>query len=125
MTQTISKAQTIKTTGRLIDFTEAKIPAYCGYQTEYAVLKIKIDKDISNLKAGDTIYIFQACPREIMEREVGNYLNNNQYLIDIGKQISKNDLIKAIKVFKRNYPDEQLSKFWYGNLSKLKSLPPT
>ncbi len=116
----IGTAQTIKTTGQLIDFTEAKIPAYCGYQIEYGILKIRIDKKISNLKAGDTIYIFQTCPRETMERAVGNYLNNNQYLVDIGREVSKSDFVKAERIFKKDYPDYRLVKILYGSLSKLK-----
>ena len=116
----IGQAQTIKTTGQLIDFTQAKMPAYCGYQTEYGILKIRIEKNISLLKAGDTIYIFQTCPREIMEREVGKYLNNTEYLVEIGKQILKTDLLHAEKIFKKNYPEDHSSKIFYGNLSKLK-----
>jgi len=116
----IGKAQTNKTTGQLIDFTEAKIPAYCGYQIEYGVLKVILDNDISNLKAGDTIYIFQTCPREIMEREVGSYYNNHDYLVDIGKEVKKPDLLKAVKVFRKEYSGEQPSTFFYGYLSKLK-----
>ena len=118
LTWNIGKAQTTKATGQLIDFTETKIPAYCGYQIEYGILKIRIDKDISYLKAGDTIYIFQTCPREAMER-VGTYLNNTLYSVDIGKQVSKADFIKAVKVFKRDYPDQHPSKIRYGDLSKL------
>lgn len=116
----IGKAQTIKTTGQLIDFTEAKMPAYCGYQIEYGILKIRIEKNISNFKVGDSIYIFQTCPRETMEREVGRYLNNTQYLVEIGKKVSKTDLVHAEKIFKKNYPEDRISKIFYGHLSKLK-----
>lgn len=116
----IGQAQTIKITGQLIDFTQAKMPAYCGYQTEYGILKIRIEKNISHLKAGDTIYIFQTCPRESMEREVGKYLNDTEYSVEIGKQVSKTDFMKAENIFKKDYPEDLVSKVFYGNLSKLK-----
>jgi len=96
----VAKAQMIKVTGQLIEYTEDKIPAYCGYQIEYGILKIKLENDVSHFKAEDTILIFQTCPRETMEREVGHYSNGKKYLLEIGKELSKSDLTKATDVLK-------------------------
>lgn len=115
----LGKAQIHKVPVQLIDYSNDKTPAYCGYQIAYGLLKVKIDNDILGFKAGDTILIFQTCPREIMEQEVKQYINGNKYELKIGNEISKSDLEKARKVLKLNYPKEHLQKIYYGKLSTL------
>ena len=116
----LGKAQTHKIPVQLIDYSKDKTPAYCGYQTAYGILKVKLYKDFSPCKAGDTILIFQTCPREIMEREVKQYVNDNKYELVIENEISKLDLAEARKAIKLNYPKDNSRKIYYGTLSELK-----
>jgi len=43
---------------KLIDYSENKMPAYCGYEIAYGILKLELQEACSNLKKGDTIFLF-------------------------------------------------------------------
>ncbi len=89
---TIAQTNTIQ--AELIDYSSEKIPAYCGYQTEWGILKFKITKSINDLKSEQNILVLFQCPRETMENNVGIdfYKNNQEYLITIGEKIEKNKI---------------------------------
>lgn len=74
---------------KLVEFDESKLPPYCGYSERFGMLKLTLMEDSKRLNFGDTIFIFQMCPRELMEFDVGLYENNKIYKLNLGKRVKK------------------------------------
>ncbi len=116
---TIAQTKTIE--AELIDFSPEKIPAYCGYQTEWGILKFKISKSINDLKKDQIILVSFQCPRETMENNIGisAYKNHQEYLITIGNKIRGNEILEqATKMFVKD--DE--NNFLIFPMSELKEI---
>ena len=112
-------AQNIKPIlSKLVDYSKEKIPTYCGYQTEYGVLKFELLESAGNFRKGDLIFIFQQCPREVMEDTVIEYENNQTYNLFIGKETDKKNYSYAIEICRKFYPKDKPKKFWVGGISK-------
>lgn len=117
----VANNDVIRVRVKLLDFSESRIPAYCGYQKEYAVLKLQIDENTSAFKNHDTIFIIQECPREAMEKEVGKYINNQEYsLITTAKEVDELLLKKGLQICKKEYPNDKPKKIFGGVIRALK-----
>ncbi len=106
---------------KLIDYTDDKTPAYCGYSIAYGILKLELQENIKNLKKGDTIFVFQECPREAMEMSVGKYINYQLYSLTLLDEINENSsqFGIALRIYKKDYPNDKPKNFWQGMLGKL------
>lgn len=104
---------------KLIDYSKEKTPAYCGYQVEYGVLKFELQESSGNFKKGDTIFIVQKCPREIMEKSIGEYENNKIYNLTIGSEANKSFTENADEECRQFYPKDYPKKFWNGSVTKV------
>ncbi|AWA30976.1 hypothetical protein HYN48_13300 [Flavobacterium magnum] len=95
---------------KLVDYDASKIPAYCGYQKSYGVLKFELQE---KSRKGEVVFIVQECPRELMEK-VGEYKNDSIYSVSIGDQVNKKLREIGIEICKRNYPKDKTKIFWVG-----------
>lgn len=103
---------------QLIDYTKNKMPPYCGYSKQYGLLKLILLEKSKKLKSGDTLFIYQMCPRELMEEYVGEYKNDKIYKLNLGKKIKKNKF-RDIKDFSfTRYRNTTNNNFYYGLLEK-------
>ena len=84
----------------LIDFSVDKIPADCGYQTEWGILKFRVIEEAKNLNKNELISVLIMCPRERLEREIGikNLKNGSEYYIQIGKEIKSDEIPENVTV---------------------------
>ena len=106
---------------KLLDYTESKMPAYCGYQVAYAVLKLQIAENIAPFKDRDTIFIIQECPRETMEKEVGKYINNQEYkLVTTGKEVERTLFARALRICDKEYSNDKPKKIFGGIIRNFK-----
>jgi hypothetical protein len=104
---------------KLIDYSIEKTPAYCGYQVEYGVLKFELQENSENFKKGDVIFVVQKCPREIMEKSVGQYENNKIYNLYIGSVASKPFSENGYELCAKFYAKANPERFWYGNVKNI------
>jgi len=118
----IGQTQTLKV--ELIDYTKDKIPAYCGYQTEWGILKFKVFESTENFEKGQIIFGIFQCPRETMKSvfKAKNYINNREYLLTIGKMVEKNEIekINTTNIFNENRMEKVEFPFWLVELEELK-----
>ncbi|MCU7615986.1 hypothetical protein NZ698_02150 [Chryseobacterium sp. PBS4-4] len=108
---------------QLIDYTKNKIPAYCGYSEQYGLLKLLMLEDSEELKSGDTIFIFHPCPRELMQKYVGEYTNNSIYKLNLGEKVDKSEFqsIKSLSYTRyMNKTNNNLYQGWLENNFNLK-----
>ena len=116
----IGQTKTIK--AELFDFTKDKIPAYCGYQKEWGILKFKILESTNEFRKGDFIFAFFACPREYIEK-IGpeNFINFKECLLTIGSQKipSKDINRRAVEMFYKE-GNESLPIYGFINLEIIK-----
>ena len=99
---------------QLIDYTKNKIPAHCGYLKQYGLLKLVLLENSKNLKSGDTIFISQMCPRELMENYVGEYTNNNIYKLNLGENVNKSEFQSTKDFSYVRYANKTNTNFYYG-----------
>ena len=112
-------AQTEKTIlSKLIDYSQEKTPAGCGYQIAYGVLKFELQESIGSFKKGNIVFIVQECPREQMKMSVGEYENNKNYDLFIGSEANKKYTDIGKWQCEKFYPKDKQKKFWYGRTIK-------
>lgn len=99
---------------QLIDYTKKKIPVYCGYSTQYGLLKLVLIENSKKLKSGDTIFISHTCPRELMERYVGEYKNNNIYKLNLGEKVNKSEFQSIKYLSYTRYMNKTNNNLYYG-----------
>ena len=114
-------AQTGTIHAELIDYSSDKIPAYCGYQTEWGVLKFRIVKSNNALKNKQVILVLFQCPRETMENNIGIdfYKNNQEYIITIGDKIEKNKIPERVSVIYENNSENDILMFPLRELKEI------
>jgi hypothetical protein len=98
-----------------------KIPAYCGYQKEWGILKFKVLADTAEFKKGEFLLTMIECPRERIEMfGMENFKNNQKYLLTIGGRVDRNDgYKKAVEMYSKK-ENENLSLFWFTDFKELK-----
>ncbi len=102
---------------KLVDYSENKIPAYCGYFAFATTLKFELSEDFDTLKKGQTILVIIACPREF---GIENYINNAIYTLTIYGDSEEDRKYKNYGwTIWYNYDNEKLPKFWSKELKKL------
>ena len=112
----ISIAQNRTIQAKLIDFSEKKIPAYCGYQIARTILKFKLIEKTKYSKKGDTILVLITCPRE---KGIKNYVNEKSYFLALGNRVNKKDFTKyKLSVFNK-YENENLLMFWFRGFKSI------
>ncbi|WP_131368504.1 hypothetical protein [Chryseobacterium soli] len=104
----------------MIEFSDHKIPSYCGYNKQYGVLKLELLDDSSIFKKGEHLFIYQEYPRELMNEYVGKYTNNEIYLLNLKGKIKEKSLNSAKKLSKTYYKNEDSSIIYFGWLEKNK-----
>jgi hypothetical protein len=103
---------------KLIEFSDHKIPSYCGYNKQYGVLKLELLDASSTFKKGEHLFIYQECPREVMNEYVGKYSNNEIYLLNLRGKINEQLLNSAEKLRKMYYKNENSGIIYSGWLEK-------
>lgn len=112
----ITKAQFIV---KLVDYHDSIMPANCGKQpSTYGLLKIVMKEKTPDLNVGDTIFIFQLCPREYMTRIIGKYNNDELYRVYLGTRVTPSYLTIARKFAKEKYGAFTDNQLWNGALRK-------
>ena len=96
---------------KLVDYNASKIPAYCGYQKSYGVLKSELQQK-SHLK-GEVVFLVQECPRELMEK-LDQYKNDSIYSVTIGNQADKKLTKIGMEICRKYYPKDKTKIFWFG-----------
>lgn len=117
----ISIAQNKTLRVQLIDYSNKRIPAYCGYQKEWGILKFKVLADTAEFKKGEFLLTMIECPRERIEMYgMENFKNNQKYLLTIGGRVDRNDgYKKAVEMYSKN-ENENLFLFWFTDFKELK-----
>ena len=84
----------------LVDYSADKIPADCGYQTEWGILKFRVIENGKKLNKDELISVLIMCPREKLEQEIGikNLKNGSDYNIKIGKRIKKDEIPENVTI---------------------------
>jgi hypothetical protein len=79
---------------KLVDYSADKVPAYCGYQTEWGILKFRVKESSNGFKANEIILALFQCPRETMEKGLGldNYSSRKTYLLTLGERAKPNEI---------------------------------
>jgi hypothetical protein len=100
---------------KLIDFSEDKIPAYCGHMAFATTLKFRLINDFDSLKSGQDILVIIPCPREF---GIENFINNQIYRLKIYGN-SKEDNINQNSSWTIWYRyTDKLPTFWLKELKK-------
>lgn len=102
---------------KLVDYSENKIPAYCGYIAYATTLKFELLEDFDTLKKGQNILVIIACPREF---GIENYINNQTYTLTIYGDSEEDRKHKNYgwSIWYK-YDNEKLPKFWSKELKKV------
>jgi len=66
------------------------------------------------LKSGDTIFISHTCPRELMERYVEEYKNNNIYKLNLGEKVNKSEFHSIKYLSYTRYMNKTNNNLYYG-----------
>jgi hypothetical protein len=97
------------TKAKLIDFSEDKIPAFCGYQKAATTLKFVLTANFRSLKKGQNILVVITCPREF---GINNYGNDRVYSLTLFESKKEQKKIgDGWQIFYK-YENEKLPRFW-------------
>lgn len=78
----------------LVDYSADQIPAHCGYQTEWGILKFRVIKNNDLFNENQIISGFFMCPRERLEETIGieNLISGSEYEIEIGDPVPDKEI---------------------------------
>jgi hypothetical protein len=100
---------------KLIDYSEDKIPGYCGHMAFATTLKFKLINDFESLKSGQDILVIIARPREF---GVENYINNQIYRLKIYGNSEEDGMHKNSSWSIWYKYTDKLPTFWSKELKK-------
>jgi hypothetical protein len=103
---------------KLIDFSEDKIPAYCGYIAYATTLKFELIENYATLKKGQEILLIICCPRDF---GIENYINQQAYDLTIfgDSEQDKKHKNYGWSIWYQ-YKDSQLPTYWSKELKIIK-----
>lgn len=107
---------------QLTDYSADKIPADCGYQTEWGILKFRLNEPTEDLKIGETIFVLFQCPRETIGVKIGlgNFINGNSYFLTLGEKVERTESpLNTTELFTDSQKD-YLPLYWMTEVEKKK-----
>lgn len=116
----VGQAKTVE--AELIDFVYDKIPANCGYQIEWGILKFKVIEANANLKQNQIFQVLFQCPRETMESNLGlkNYINHQRYLLTLGNKVTKKEIPKNTTGIYNELKQKSAPIYWLSEIKTQK-----
>ncbi len=106
----------------LIDFVSDRIPSYCGYQTEWGILKFRVKEPNADLKADQIFQVLFQCPRETMESKLGlkNYINHHRYLLNLGEKVTEEEIPENTTEMYNDLKEKSVPIYWLSEIKKEK-----